>query len=221
MCVYIASVINNNYTAILFVASLADFDRYNMVSNNDKYSNNDNNNDSNNINKNIKVLNSNKLIESMELLKNLISLSYFKNTNIILILNEKDIFDDKLTKHKISFLKNFPIHLTQRFYYKNKTKKYNDNIYSLQNEASNGTKKTTSSAFNLSFDKTKEFDPNYCIQFIKQQFTQIVPNNLQKSLRIYITCAIATDTFHYVLQTLTQEIIHMEQQRKVTNNSKQ
>ena len=213
-----ASVINNNYTAILFVASLADFDRYNTISNQDNINNNNNNNS---INKNNKKLMNNKLIESMELLKNLVALSYFKNTNIILILNEKDIFDDKLTKHKISFVKHFPIHMTSRFYYKNKSKKYNDNIYNYNNingntEANAGGNTKTSNLLNLSFDKTKEYDPNYCIQYIKQQFTNIVPNNLQKSLRIYITCAIATDTFHYVLQTLTQEIIHMEQQRKVT-----
>ncbi|ETO06534.1 hypothetical protein RFI_30858 [Reticulomyxa filosa] len=43
---------------------------------------------------------------------------------------------------------------------------------------------------NTEFDVTKNYDSTYIINFLKTQFTLIVPPHLRKSLRIYITCAI-------------------------------
>jgi hypothetical protein len=208
-----ASVMDSNYTAVLFVASLASFDQYSYVSSNRRV---------------------NKLIESMELLKWLVQVSYFESTNVILILNQKDVFDKKLSERRISFAKNFPLHLTERFYYDNQQKKFpRDGLYEfvhseeekkemqkhddqqLQREAQKEMEKQKKSYYHIKFDATKEFDQNYCIEYIKGEFSRILPPKLRKTLRIYITCAIATDTFGFVLTTLTQQIIHIEQMRRV------
>ncbi len=146
----------------------------------------------------------------MELLKSTTSLNYFENTNIILILNQKDIFDKKLQDFKLSFSDNFPIHLASRFFHGNRSIEYKDSIYDPENDVRRKKKRGAFSQANdsslnkakenrpnpnemyIAFDKKKEKDPNYCIGFIKRQFTEILPPRLQKTLRIYVTCAVGT-----------------------------
>ena len=159
-----SSVFSSNYTAILYVASLADFDRVIKVDGKHEV---------------------NKLIESMELLKSLVSISYFKQTNFILMLNQKEIFDKKLSTHKVSFVEHFPLHLCERFYWDNRDVDYKDSIYDY-NSQSNRKQNT----LNIEFDKTQEYNTQYCTTYIKKQFTKILPPHLQKTMRIYITCAV-------------------------------
>eukprot|EP01084_Bolivina_argentea_P022970 42748_1 len=106
------SLFTIRYTAMIYVISLAD---YNQYSNN--------------------ILCYNKLIEQFELLCNLMQVKMFMQniSNIIIILNKKDIFENQVTKCNISFYEFFPIFLVERFYFKNRNKTYKDTIYDKEN----------------------------------------------------------------------------------------
>lgn len=182
-----STILNIRYTAVLFVISLSDYDKYHPT------------------------LNCNKLIEQFELLSSLIQIKSFMDniSNLIIVFNKKDLFETQLLKYKISFYQHFPIFLCERFHHKNIKNVYKDSIYDEENN--NLQNITNKNRLQFKFDKSKEYDSQYIIDFLKKELVEILPSEIQNNLRIYITCVIQ-NTFSYVVQTLTQEIVHMEQQ---------
>ncbi|ETO17837.1 guanine nucleotide-binding protein alpha subunit, partial [Reticulomyxa filosa] len=152
---------DSHYTAVLFVISLAD---YNL------------NHELNECHHRV-----NRLIESMELLHSIVGLSYFKNTNFIFMFNHKDIFDRKLLHFKIPFSQHFPDDTPSRYDLVDSIDP--SNPYPHEHEYDHDD-------MHVEFDSTKDLDSTYIINFLKQQFTLILPPHLRNTLRIYITCAI-------------------------------
>lgn len=191
------SILNIRYTACLFVVSLSDYNVF--------YRNGD------------KQIFYNKLIEQFELLSNMMKIPQFVNniSNIIVILNKKDVFEKQLKKHNISFYKHFPLFLCKQFHFENRGNQSKENMYCEQNSDLDVIKKKNRMQFE--FDKAKEFDSEYIIEYIKRQITKILPDALQQKMRIYITSIIAP-TFKYVVDTLCMEIVHMEQLYKSSMN---
>ena len=186
-----STILNIRYTAVLFVISLSD---YNKID---------------------KKLNCNKLIEQFELLSSICQIKLFMDniSNFIIILNKKDLFEMLLLKYKISFFDNFPIFLCDRFHCKNWKKNYKDSVYDKENI--NKQSIANKNRLQFKFDKSREFDSQYIIEFIKKEIMLILPDKIKQNMRIYITCVIQ-NTFQYVVQTLTQEIVHMEQVYKAS-----